>query len=198
VRRREFQRKEEEARQREEDRKRRAAEERARRMREIQERFDRLRETNDVLLTGFLTVQAGNTVVWRRRYFQLMGDRMTLHKNAEVCCVSSSILYTETDFPIRKPIGFWRTSILMALSKLSRNGSKDMTNFGPSHTLGPLNSRTTRRGNSTPTLRRTKTCSSACSHKYLNHQPGDQSSPPHEPSSAQSLSAARTYPPWII
>ena len=56
-------------------------------MREIQERFDKLRETNDVLLTGFLTVQAGNTVVWRRRYFQLMGDRMTLHKNAEVRCI---------------------------------------------------------------------------------------------------------------
>lgn len=53
-------------------------------MREIQERFDKLRETNDVLLTGFLTAQAGNTVVWRRRYFQLLGDRMTLHKNAEV------------------------------------------------------------------------------------------------------------------
>ena len=53
-------------------------------MREIQERFDKLRETNDVLLTGFLTAQAGNTVVWRRRYFQLMGDRMTLHKNVEV------------------------------------------------------------------------------------------------------------------
>src|SRR5258706_9988303 len=84
ARRREYQRREEEARLREEDRKQHATEERAKRMREIQERFDKLRETSDVLLTGFLTAQAGNTVVWRRRYFQLMGDRMTLHRNAEV------------------------------------------------------------------------------------------------------------------
>jgi len=67
-------------------------------MREIQERFDKLRETSNVLLTGFLTIQAGNTVVWRRRYFQLMGDRMTLHRNAEVRCVIFDYILPSADF----------------------------------------------------------------------------------------------------
>ncbi|CAG8668669.1 4114_t:CDS:2, partial [Acaulospora colombiana] len=67
----------------EEERKQLAASERETRIKEIQRRFEKLKLTSNVLLTGYVSVQAANTIVWRRRYFQLQTDSMLFFKNAE-------------------------------------------------------------------------------------------------------------------
>lgn len=67
-----------------EEMKKRAQEiEREARMKEIQRRFENLRLTAGVLLTGYVSVQPGGTIVWRRRFFQLQSDSMLFFKNAE-------------------------------------------------------------------------------------------------------------------
>ncbi|KAG8836382.1 hypothetical protein FRC18_011513 [Serendipita sp. 400] len=57
--------------------------ERLGRMRDIQRRFDNLRLTAGVLLTGYVSIQPGTSIVWRRRFFQLQSDHMLFFKNAE-------------------------------------------------------------------------------------------------------------------
>lgn len=83
-RRREEKRKQEERERAEEDRKRSIEVEREARMKEIQRRFENLRLTAGVLLTGYVSVQPASTIVWRRRFFQLQSDSMLFFKNAEV------------------------------------------------------------------------------------------------------------------
>lgn len=53
-------------------------------MREIQRRFESLRQTAGILLTGYVSVQPGSGIVWRRRFFQLQSDSMLFFKNSEV------------------------------------------------------------------------------------------------------------------
>jgi hypothetical protein len=69
---------------REEEKKKAQISARDARMKEIQRRFDSLRQTGGVLLTGYVSVQPGSTIVWRRRYFQLQRDSMLFFKNSEV------------------------------------------------------------------------------------------------------------------
>jgi len=68
----------------EEERKHFLEADRTTRMREIQRRFESLRLTAGVLLTGYVSVQSGSTIVWRRRFFQLQSDSMLFFKNSEV------------------------------------------------------------------------------------------------------------------
>ncbi|KAG8831393.1 hypothetical protein FRC17_003219, partial [Serendipita sp. 399] len=67
----------------EKEKKETQAAEREARMKEIQRRFDNLRLTAGVLLTGYVSIQPGTSIVWRRRYFQLQSDYMLFFKNAE-------------------------------------------------------------------------------------------------------------------
>ena len=83
-RRKEEKRRQEERERAEQERKRSLELEREARMKEIQRRFDNLRLTAGVLLTGYVSVQPGSTIVWRRRFFQLQSDGMLFFKNAEV------------------------------------------------------------------------------------------------------------------
>ncbi|CCA77898.1 hypothetical protein PIIN_00542 [Serendipita indica DSM 11827] len=76
-------RRQEERERREEERRRAAESERLARMKEIQRRFDSLRLTAGVLLTGYVSIQPGTSIVWRRRFFQLQSDCMLFYKNAE-------------------------------------------------------------------------------------------------------------------
>lgn len=83
-RRKEEQRRQEERERREEERKRSQEAERQARMREIQRRFDSLRLSAGILLTGYVSVQPAGSIIWRRRFFQLQADSMLFFKNAEV------------------------------------------------------------------------------------------------------------------
>jgi len=84
-RRKEEQRRQEERQRKEDARKRSMEEERIGRMKEIQRKFDTLRLTAGILLTGYVSVQPSSSIVWRRRFFQLQSDCMLFFKNAEVC-----------------------------------------------------------------------------------------------------------------
>ncbi|KAH8919552.1 hypothetical protein BT69DRAFT_482942 [Atractiella rhizophila] len=48
----------------------------------LKERFKNLKD-GEVMLTGHVTAQGGNSIMWRRRYFQLKGDSLALFKNEQ-------------------------------------------------------------------------------------------------------------------
>ena len=55
-------------------------------------REHRLREWNGVVLRGWVTIQNANSLVWRRRYFELTETSMKLYKNDKVSRASCDLL----------------------------------------------------------------------------------------------------------
>ena len=78
----------------------RRAQERAQ-LEEIEERKSKLKEakedlkrTKDPVTTGWVTIQLGQTLIWRRRFFRLIGTGLMLYKSADAADITHGALDT--------------------------------------------------------------------------------------------------------
>lgn len=68
-----------------EERKRKVAEDKALRQQQVREQLDKLRlEGDKVMLDGYVSAQAPNSTLWRRRWFELSNGQLRLFKSPEV------------------------------------------------------------------------------------------------------------------
>lgn len=76
---------EEEARRMEEGR-RRAQEERTMKMKDIQRQLGKMNGSSDVILTGWISAQTNQLIVWKRRWFVFTGKSVSFYKSPQVRC----------------------------------------------------------------------------------------------------------------
>lgn len=64
-------------------------------------REHRLRDWGGVLLRGWVTIQNANSLVWRRRYFELTDTSMKLYKNDKVCLLVIALCHNISEHSCR-------------------------------------------------------------------------------------------------